>query len=595
MKDRYHKFYWLWPFFAPYRWILFIVFVLSLVTTVADLSYPYFSKILVDHVLIEQKYSLKSVVLLITAIVVFSIIVQTVNSYVYLYVTLNVMKRMKVYFFHKLERLPYEFFVRTKIGDITNRLNNDLNIVQGTLTDGLVQLMMSAFHLLFITVILIYLNWQLFVVTLVIFPILIWAVVYFRPKLVQKTKEIRNFHGQIQSHIIETFGYIRSIKLLQAEKERAEGLDQKIGAVNTLSLRYALLETIASGIPRMATMMMALVVLLIGGMKVLDGTLTVGSLLAFTTYLNRFFAPVQTMAGLYIQFQTMLVSLERIADYLHLPSEDDSQQPLPRLEGVNEKAMFKLIGVGKQIEKGRELFRDVSIAINPNCSYALVGKSGIGKSVFVDLLVRLTKLSQGMILFQGISIDRVPISDIRRRVVVIPQEVEIIHDTVKANLLLGLSEDQRKRVGDHELFQVCQQVGLHEEIQTFPNQYDTVIGEKGKRFSGGQKQRLAIARGLLRDPSVLILDEATSGLDLEAEREVFARLDAWRRAQPNRTLIVVSHRIASLDWVERYLVIQNGAIVEMENYEEMIRTIGFGEDKVAKGEEREWALNAEIR
>ncbi|QSB47433.1 ATP-binding cassette domain-containing protein [Parageobacillus toebii] len=155
------------------------------------------------------------------------------------------------------------------------------------------------------------------------------------------------------------------------------------------------------------------------------------------------------------------------------------------------------------------------------------------------------------------------------------------------HLLLGFSEEKRKQITENELFHVCRQVGLHDEIQSLPHQYETVIGEKGKLFSGGQKQRLAIARGLLRNPEVLlVLDEATSGLDFLAERGIFTRIDEWRKARPNRTLIIISHRIASLDWLDRCLVIENGKIVETTSYEEMINKIEVAERAGEKGEER---------
>jgi ABC-type bacteriocin/lantibiotic exporter with double-glycine peptidase domain len=223
-------------------------------------------------------------------------------------------------------------------------------------------------------------------------------------------------------------------------------------------------------------------------------------------------------------------------------------------------------------------------------SYALVGASGIGKSTFVDLLVRLTKPSRGTILFRGNDLESLSIYELRQKVFVIPQEVEMIHDTVKENLLLGLSEEKRRQITENELFHVCKQVGLHDEIQRLAEQYETVIGERGKLFSGGQKQRLAIARGLLRDPEVLVLDEATSGLDLQAEREIFTRLDEWCKQRPNRLLIIISHRLASLDWIQRYLIIENGMIVETTCYDEMLNRIEMTKQAEGKGGKQSGSL-----
>jgi ABC-type bacteriocin/lantibiotic exporter with double-glycine peptidase domain len=584
MKSNFELLNWLQPFFAPYRWILLLVLCLSFLTTVADLSYPYLSKVFIDDVLVQPTYSLESIILLTFFIVVLSITLQNMNSYIYLHATLHITKKLRMYLFYRLERLPYEFFVRTKVGDLTNRLNSDLNIVQGTLTDGVLQLIMSIFHFLFIAAMLLYLNWQLFLTTLFVFPILVFTMIYFRPKLVQKTKEIRSFHGDIQSHMIETFSHIRSIKLLQAEIERTERLGGKIDTLNQTSLKYALLETVAAGIPRVTIAAATALVLFIGGMKVLNGTLTIGSLLAFTTYLSRFFTPIQTMAGLYIRFQNMFVSLERILEYLHLPSEDGIAPSKSTL--IREAPKFQFENVCKKIGNNKYLFSNINMTLQSGCSYALVGKSGAGKSTLINLFVRLIRPSSGTILFHGNNIEHIPIDELRQKILVIPQEVEMIHDTVKENLLLGISDEKRKQINEDDLICVCEQVGLHHIIQSLPEKYETIIGEKGTLFSGGQKQRLAIARGLLRNPDVLILDEATSGLDLHSEKEIFTRLDEWCKERPTRMLIIISHRLSSLQWAERYLFVENGMIVETTSYEELMNTIEIEKQAGEKGGER---------
>ncbi|MFS0574656.1 ABC transporter ATP-binding protein [Sporosarcina sp. 179-K 3D1 HS] len=557
---------WLWPFFAPHRFVLGLVFILAIIGTALELSYPYLSKVFIDDVLIQPKYSLKTILLLTFGLTVFGIVLQLINSYIYLRTTLTIIKKLRLYLFHQLERLRYSFFVRTRVGDITTRLNGDINIVQGTLTDGLLQLCMSVLTLVFITGVLIYLDWKLFLMTLLIFPFLIASLLYFRPKITKKTKDIRENQSDIQGHMIETFGQIRLIKLLRAEVDRKDKLGVKIDQLNQNSLQYAIIESVAGGIPRIITMGMTSIILFLGGMMVIEGSMTLGSLLAFTTYLGRFFSPVQSLAGLYIRFQNMFVSLNRLMEYLQMPLEDEGVGAArPRLR--HSGPLFECRAVGKQYGKGMPaIFRNVNLTLERDRSYALVGPSGSGKSSFIDLLVRLKGPSDGTLLFEGQPISDIPVNELRKQVFIVAQEVEILHDTVTENLLLGLSEEERKQITQDEIIRVCKEIGLHSEIENLPEQYETVIGERGKVLSGGQKQRLSIARGLLRKPAVLILDEATSGLDYELERELFKRLHSWQKAETGRMLLVISHRLESLQWVDRWLVVQQAAISEVDSY-----------------------------
>ena len=568
MNRKRHMLRWLWPFFSPHRFVLVLVFIFAIIGTALELSYPYLSKVFIDDVLIQPKYSLKSILLLTVGLTVFGTILQLVNSYIYLRTTLTIIKKLRLHLFLHLERLRYSFFVRTRVGDITTRLNGDINIVQGTLTDGLLQFCMSVLTLMFITGVLIYLDWKLFLLTLFIFPLLIVSLLYFRPKITKKTKHIRENQSDIQGHMIETFGQIRLIKLLRAEEDRKDKLGVKIDQLNQNSLQYAIIESMAGGIPRIITMGMSSIILFLGGMMVIDGSMTLGSLLAFTAYLSRFISPVQTLAGLYIRFQNMFVSLHRLMEYLQLPLEDDGAHaafPTKRDGG----SLFQCRAVGKRYGENSRLFKDVGLTLEGSTSYALVGPSGSGKSTFIDLLVRLKLSSEGELLFRGRPIEDIPVDELRKQVFIVAQEVEILHDTVMENLLLGISQDERRQITKEEIVLVCQQIGLHFEIQQLSEQYDTVIGERGKVLSGGQKQRLSIARGLLRKPDVLILDEATSGLDYELEHELFKRLHTWQRTEEGRMLLVISHRLDSIDWVDRWLLVQQGTISEVDTYGQM--------------------------
>lgn len=548
------KLRWLLPFFKPYRFLLFIVLCLALISTALELSYPFLSKVFIDDVLLQPTYSLKSILILTFTLMVGGIILQAGNSLLYLHVTLRIVKSIRLHVFNHLERLSYKFFLRTRIGDITTRLNGDINIVQSMLTDGVLNFIIAIITFIIITTVLIYLHWKLFLITLFIFPLLTLSLIYFRPLITNKAKEIREKQSDIQAHMIETFSQIRLVKLLVAEKEQSVILDNEIEHLNKKTLQYAIVESLAGGIPRILTFGMTSIILFIGGIMVLNDELTVGSLLAFTTYLSRYFSPVQTIAGLYIRFHTMLVSLRRLTEYLEEQPEHYDEKHEKQV--INDKAELRCHKLSFTY-KDRTLFNNVSLQLKAGNAYALAGPSGSGKSTFIDLLVNLRQPTTGTVYLNDQSIYQIPVNQLRKNVFVVPQDIELIHQTVKENLLFSLSKEERTQMTDEQIKRVCQYVNLHEEIMRLPEQYNTVLGEQGRVLSGGQKQRLSIARGLLRDPTILILDEATSGLDYRLEQDIFNQLQNWLHEDERRMLMIVSHRLHSLQWVDEWLVIEN--------------------------------------
>lgn len=554
---------WLLQFFKPQRWVLLVVFILAIIGTALDLIYPYLSKVFIDDVLIQPKYSLKNILLLTLTLTIVSIVLQAVNSYIYLRTTLQIVKQIRLYIFNHLERLRYTFFVRTRLGDITTRLNGDINVVQATLTDGVLQLCITVLTLIFITTVLIILDLKLFIISVVIFPLLVFLLLYFKPIITNKTRQLREDQGSIQGHIIETFSQIRLVKLLTAEREQCTVLGDKIDTLNKHSLQYAIIESVAGGIPRILIAMMTTLILFIGGAMVLNGEMTVGSLLAFTTYLSRFFSPVQTLAGLYIRFQNMFVSLNRLTEYLAIPTEDNR---VTNIALADTQPVLKCRNVAKKIGAEAYLLQSFNMDIVGNKSYALVGVSGSGKSTTIDLLVRLQEHTQGSIEYKGMKIEHIPVAILRKEIFVVAQDVELLHSTLKDNLLVGLNEQEKQHITDERLIEVCRQVGLHREVMQLPAGYNTLLGEKGKVLSGGQRQRIAIARGLLREPTILILDEATSGLDYELESELIKVLQAWQMRQDGRVLLFVSHRHESLKFVDEWLLIQNQQITTGLDY-----------------------------
>lgn len=559
---------WMYPFFKPYMVWFYVVIALAIVSTALGLSYPYLSKVLIDDVFIEPKYELSHVLIIGFSVVLLGMLLQALNGYLYLKITLQVIKSLRVYLFNRVQSIRYDALSRIKVGDMTTRINGDLNEIQRVITDGVLSLITNVITFIFIMGMLLYLDWKLFLLCTIAIPILGLSIYYFRPKVISYTRRIREGHSEIMGTMIDTLKFIKLVKVSNGEGERSTKLEKKIERLNKNSLMFAIIQNLAEGIPRAAIAAVTGLVLLIGGKSVLAGALTVGSLLAFTTYLGRFFSPIQSFAGLYMSFQKAFVSADRIQDYLNLPMEEnDHSKPIIHLN--QSESLLSVKGLTKQLPQGLQVMNHVDFNIADQSTTALLGPSGTGKSTIIHSLIKLTQIESGDIYLKNTNINDFPLHQLRREIQVVSQDNEILNETIRENLLLGLSKESRLKVSDEMLEKVCEVTGILLFIKSLPQEFDTAIYENGSNLSGGQKQRIAIARALLKDPTLLILDEATSGLDQVSERKLFIQLQQWVQEEQGRALLIISHRLSSVKWVDQLLLLDKGRIIEKGTHEEL--------------------------
>ncbi len=585
MQTRYK---WLFPFVRPYLPALAGVLLLSLLSTGLALSYPYFSSLLIDGVLINRTHSLFEIVTIAFCLMITGYLLSAMNSLWYLRITLRMLRDLRTAIVLRVERTHYAYFVRTKAGDIITRLNGDAAEVQGGLTDVVLQAIIQVSTFLFVGFMLFWLDYRLAISCMVFLPVVIASVLYFRRHVVETSGTLRVQNSLLQSFLIERLQAITIIKLLSAEQRVADDFDRKVAELNESSFRLSWITTVAEGIPRMAIIVSTLIIFAWGGYEVLSGEMTVGALVAFTGYQARIFGPVQSLAGLVLRIQRMSVSLKRLEELLMLPDEADEVNQTRHVgKGRNQAAESKSVATAataattnesvcdemkagnnperRQAVRGdeqdkpahpilelrqvsfahearRPLLRCISATLHAGEAVALTGDSGQGKSTLIHLITGLYRPSSGSIVFDEDELSCKTVEGIRKRIAVAVQQPYIFHASVLENIRFGAPH-----ATEEEVIKAATLAGLHDEIMQLADAYETVVGERGYSLSGGQRQRLALARTLLIPADLYILDEATSEVDSATERQIYQRL---REALSGRSMVIISHRVGALDWVE---------------------------------------------
>ncbi len=492
------------PFVSPFFRRLILVFVFSLFGTVLGLLWPLFTKILIDDVLLAKNlhllFVLSGVMVIATAL---GYGIGALNRYFYTQVTARILFSLRQHLFAHLQALSLRFHTRAKVGDLLSRLNTDISEVQSVLTDAAFAFVTNVFVLLATVGFLLWLNWQLFLVSLVVVPVQLYGVAKVRPLMVDETRKVRELNAAISSFLVESLSAVKFIKLFTAEKIQLGKLGILGEQFVRIVTRFEMLNYLGSTASTATTFLGGALTTLYGGYLVIQGEMTIGGLIAFSTYQSRAFSPLQALLDLYLRLERAGVSLDRIFEFLDLGKEQEERLGeglrLPDLRGDIE---FREVTFAYEV--GEPVLREVSFQVPAGERLTILGPSGTGKTTVADLMVRLYEPTSGTVLLDG-----------------------------------------------------------HEFIISLSQGYDTLVGERGARLSAGQKQRIALARAALKKPKILVLDEALSGLDVISEAEVRQALDTL---MAGRTTIVVTHRLSSLRGDDAVIVLDAGRVVWTGRY-----------------------------
>jgi len=538
---------------APYWRRLVLVLALSLVSTGLSLLLPYLVRALVDRALLgRDAAALVRIVLAFAALTLASFALNVVSGLRYTRVSADILFDMRLALFRHLQRLSPRFYAGMPLGQIASRINSDIGEIQRVAAEIALAWIGNVVFLAGAVAILIYLDPLLFVVSLAVLPLSLFALVRYRRKLETSIAGVRDRSADIGTFLIEALQGMRLVVSHNAqEREAARFRERNDGFVDAL-MRMRRLTYLSGGVPGLLLAVGSGLVFLVGGWRVIDGTITMGTLVAFVAYQMRLLGPVQGLMGLYASVATARVSLRRVHEILDTPPEVTEAEhaiPLPSARGE-----IDLEGVSFTFGRGGPVLDGVHLTVAAGQRVAIVGASGGGKSTIADLLVRQLDPSDGRILLDGHDLRALKLADLRRQVVVVDQDPFIFNTTVAENIRYA-----RPDASAADVIAAARSAGLGELLDRLPQGIDTPVGERGRALSAGERQRVAIARAFLADPAVLVLDEATGAVDPATEAQVVTGYEAVMRG---RTTIVISHRLEPARRADRVVVLENGRIVE---------------------------------
>ena len=555
-------------YLKPYIGKELILLLLMILANAASLVSPYILKIIIDKVFPSKDYSLLvELLLILLAINMVRLVISFISDYLYTWVSNNIVNDIRIDLYYHLIHLPLSYYDKNKTGDTLHRINNEVNTVQGIITGTVLRLINNTLTIIGLTIALCTLNYQLFLISLLVLPLVFINTKYFQPKIQKNIKQSRENDADILSYLVERLENVKLIKSYNRydyEKEKLQGKNQELIAIN---LRNVILTSTTQNISMFFTSLTPLLIFCWGGKQIIAGSMTIGTLVAFIQYMNRFYSPLKDLMGLYWDTIRATVSMKRIFELLQMPVEKNKFISPSDCSLKNKDIVFKDINFTYD---GHKVIDNLSLQLMAGKKYALVGTSGCGKSTLVNLMCNFYQPQNGTIFIGETDINHYDLHKLRSRIALVTQDNQLFNDTIWENIKYGKLDSSII-----EIEEASELAGVNNQLSRIKDHYQAVIGDKGSKLSGGQKQRIAIARAVLKNADIIIFDEATSALDSESEQKVFVNLC---HKYHDKTLIFISHRLSAIKDVDEIICLDRGKIVETGKHEELINNNGFYRD-----------------
>ncbi|KEO85099.1 ABC transporter ATP-binding protein [Tumebacillus flagellatus] len=558
----------IYRYFLPY-WKQGVGVVLCiLLTSGFGLLQPLLIRGVVDTAIPQGRTSLlNGLVLAMVAAAILSGLVSVAQAFLNSVIGQGVMNDIRNQMYQHLHRMSIRFFTSTKTGDIMSRVNNDVNGLQQVVTDTMSQSINNVLLASTTLVTMFWLDWRLALLSLILLPLFVLPTRRVGKMNYKVRKETQAKMGELSSLMQETLSVSGAllVKSFGREEDELRRFTGKTTELKRLQIRQSLIGRWFFMFINVISTAGPAIIYWYGGHLVIDQSITLGTVIAFTAFLTRLYGPVSSLANIQVNVLGSAALFDRLFEYLDLPVEIQDRPGALELREAAGRIEFE--GVSFWYHKERPVLQGLNFTIEPGQIVALVGPSGSGKTTISNLIPRLYDPSVGAVRLDGVDLRDLQVKSLGEQIGIVTQETFLFHATIRENLRYG-----RPHATEEEIVAAAKAAYIHDLIESLPEGYDTVVGERGHKLSGGEKQRMAIARVILKDPKILILDEATSALDSHSEAYIQQVLEELMKS---RTSVVIAHRLSTILHADQILVIEEGRLVEQGTHVQLLELGGL--------------------
>ncbi|HEV8687636.1 MAG TPA: ABC transporter ATP-binding protein [Gaiellaceae bacterium] len=546
---------------APYKGRTALALGFLLLATAVSLAPPYLAKLAIDHGILKHDLgALSWIVVGFVVAGVATIATSAAQTYFTGWTGERILADLRSKLFKHLQRLSLGYYERNRAGVIISRLTNDVEALDQLVTDGVTSLVQNSLTLVGTAVILFFLDWRLALATLVVLPAMTWATTLFRKRSARAYRAVRERLGLVTATLAEDISGMRVVQAFTREAQNERKFKEVNQRYREANQQTVVLNGLYFPFVDFLSAVATAIVLGYGGYRVFDGDMTVGTLFAFVGYLSNFFDPVQQLSQLYNTFLAAVAALDKITEVLDEEPEVLDKRGAAALPRIDGNVSFDDVRFG--YGQGVEVLHGITLDVPAGTTVALVGHTGAGKSTIAKLLARFYDVRSGAIRIDGHDVRNVTQESLRRQLGVVPQEGFLFAGTVRDNIAFGKPD-----APPEQIVAAAQAVGAHDFILRLEDGYETNLQERGTRLSLGQRQLVAFARALLADPRILILDEATSSVDIGTERRIEQGL---RTLLEDRTAFIIAHRLSTIRGADLIVVLEHGQIQEQGTHDELL-------------------------
>jgi len=557
----------------PYRGWVALAFCTVMAAAFLGPLRPKLVQVAIDHHIVAGDWrGLEHIILLLVGVLLVEAVLSFVNDYLTQWIGQKAIYDIRTQVYRHIQRQSLRFFDHTPVGRLITRVTSDVESLSDMLSAGVVRILGDLFRLIFIASFMFMLEWRLALLTLSVMPFMIGAVAWFRRKVREQYRETRRQIARLNAFLQEHISGIKIVQLFNREAEEMRRFSQINDEHRQAQIKTVFYFAIFWPVVQLVSDAALGLVLWVGGLRALDGTLTLGVLIAFIQYVRQFFEPIRNLSDQYNMLQSAMAGAERIFGLL----DQDTALPEPRhpvrVERLHGSIAFRNVWftydeLPLDGQDPNWVLRDVSFTVEPGQHVAIVGATGAGKTTIINLLLRFYDVQRGQILIDGRDIREYASQDLRRHIGLVLQDVFLFSGSVRENLTLGDSSIPFEKVQE-----AARLIGADRFIERLPAGYDQDVRERGLTLSHGQRQLLSFVRALVHDPRILVLDEATSSVDTETEQLIQQAMETLLRG---RTAIIIAHRLSTIQHADQILVLHRGEIRERGTHQELLARDGL--------------------